>query len=124
MIDFINPEYIKLSVMDLKKVEEIAKPLLVEGENVKVAFRTVRDKVIFTSKRIIAINVQGVSGRKVDYTTIPYSKIQTFSIESCGTFDLESELNIWVSSVGKIHFEISGGYNILEINKLLSESIL
>lgn len=124
MIDFINPEYIKLNVMDLNKAMEAVKDLLVTGEKVEEAFRTVRDKVIFTSKRIIAINVQGVSGRKVDYTTIPYSKIQTFSIESCGTFDLESEINIWVSSVGKIHFEISGGYDIRKINKLLSECIL
>lgn len=124
MIDFINPEYIKLNIMDLNKAMEAVKELLVAGEKVEEAFRTVRDKVIFTSKRIIAVNVQGVSGRKIDYTTIPYSKIQTFSIESCGTFDLESELNIWVSSVGKIHFEIASGYDIRRINKLLSEYIL
>lgn len=124
MIDFINPEYIKLNVMDLNKAEDAVSALLVDDEKVEVAFRTVRDKVVFTSKRIITINVQGVSGRKVDYTTIPYSKIQTFSIETCGTFDLESELNIWISSVGKIHFEIAGGYDIRSINKLLSKHLL
>ncbi len=124
MIDFINPEYIKLSVMDSNKAEEVIKPLLVPNEKIEIAFRTVRDKVIFTSKRIITVNIQGVSGRKVDYTTIPYSKIQAFSIETCGTFDLESELNIWISSVGKIHFEIAGGYDIQNINRLLSEYVL
>lgn len=124
MIDFINPEYIKLNVMDSNKAEETIKTLLVAGEKVEAAFRTVRDKVIFTSKRLITVNVQGVSGKKVDYTTIPYSKIQAFSIETCGAFDLESEINIWISSVGKIHFEIAGGYDIRNISKLLSEYIL
>lgn len=124
MVDFINPEYIKLNVMDSEKAAEVIKHLLIAGEKIEVAFRTVRDKVIFTSKRLITINVQGVSGKKVDYTTIPYNKIQAFSIETSGMLDLESEIDIWISSVGKIHFEIAGGYDVRNINRLLSECIL
>ncbi|WP_054741774.1 PH domain-containing protein [Cellulosilyticum ruminicola] len=124
MIDFINPEYIKLSMMNSNEAEEVIKPILVPNEKIEVAFRTVRDKVIFTSKRIITVNIQGVSGKRKDYTTIPYGRIQAFSVQTSGTFDLESELNIWISSVGKLHFEISGRYDVQNINRLLSEYVL
>lgn len=124
MIDFINPEYTKLITIPDNKAVEAVKALLNNEEKVIVGFKTVRDKVIFTNKRIIAINVQGVTGRKVAYTSIPYNKIQSFCIETAGTFDLESELDIWISSVGKVRFEMAAGYDIRNISKLISESIL
>lgn len=124
MIDFKNSAVFKLRPIDNKEMAESIHRLLITGENVVARFRTVRDQVIFTNKRIIAMNVQGLTGKKVDYTSIPYTKIQTFSIETAGAMDLESELEVWISSVGKIKFEISGGYDVTILNRIISEFIL
>ena len=67
---------------------------LVDGEEVLSLFETLRDQLVFTNKRIVATNVQGLTGKRVDYTSIPYSKIQTFSIETSGVLDRDCELEI------------------------------
>ena len=71
--------------------------VLIEGERVSLAFRVIRDVFAFTDKRLILIDVQGMTGSKVDYMSIPYRAITRFSVETAGTFDLDSELKIWVS---------------------------
>ena len=123
MIDFKNSLVFKLSLTkdpDLKILE----PILVQGEEVISQYHTVRDSVTFTNKRIIALNVQGFTGKKKDYTSLPYSKIQAFSVETAGTFDLDGELEIYFSGLGKVKFEFSGENNILEIGRLISEKVL
>ena len=123
MIDFNKSSVFKLTLdkrPDLKLVNE----LLVPGEEVLSSYTTVRDKVIFTNKRVIAINIQGITGMKKDYTTLPYAKIQAFSIESAGAFDLEAELDLWFSSVGRIRFEFLANSNVKELNRVISEYVL
>lgn len=124
MIDFNNSDYLKLKPINEKDALDAVQMLLIPGEQVVVGFKTVRDKVIFTTKRIIAINVQGFTGKKVDYTSIPYSKIQTYSVETSGTFDMDCEIEVWISSIGKVKFEITGGYDIRNLNRIISEYIL
>jgi hypothetical protein len=97
---------------------------LIEGETVLDVFKTIRDQVVFTNKRIIAANVQGFTGKKVDYTSIPYSKIQTFSVETAGTLDLDCELEVYISAVGKVRFEIRGSFDIVAFNRTISEFVL
>ena len=124
MIDFKNSDYLKLKPISEKDALDAVQMLLIPGEQVVVGFKTVRDKVIFTTKRIIAMNVQGITGKKVDYTSIPYSKIQTYSVETSGTFDMDCEIEVWISSIGKVKFEITGGYDIRNLNRIISEYIL
>ena len=124
MIDFQNSEYLKLKEMNQKDSIEAAEKLIIPGEQVITGFKTIRDKVIFTNKRIITMNVQGLTGKRVDYTSIPYSKIQTYSVETSGTFDMDCEIEVWLSSVGRIKFEIIGGYDITELSHVISEYIL
>ena len=83
-----------------------------------------RDGVVFTSKRIIAVNVQGLTGSKKDYTSIPYKNIVAYSVETSGTFDLDSELEIYLSAVGKVKFEFTGKTAIVEISKHISQHVL
>ena len=83
-----------------------------------------RDKLIFTNKRIISVNVQGITGKKVDYTSIPYSKIQVFSIETSGTFDLDSELDVTISGLGTIRFELNAQTDIKSLGQYMSAQIL
>ncbi|MBP6362410.1 MAG: PH domain-containing protein [Novosphingobium sp.] len=118
MIDFQNG-----SVFKLKQNSEYAAnvgALLLEGESVLGAFKALRDGVVFTNKRIIAVNVQGITGKKRDYTSLPYAKISAFSIETAGTFDLDSELELYFSGLGKVKFEFSGQTNIIEISRVIA----
>ena len=124
MIDFSKSGFFKLEPIPFDQLLEPIKTFLIEGEDLIAVFRSVRDQLAFTSKRIIAANVQGISGKKVDYTSIPFSKIQTFSVETAGTFDRDCELEVYISSIGKIHFEIRGSFDIVALNKAISTYVL
>ena len=87
-------------------------------------YQAARDYVIFTNKRVIAVNVQGLSGKKKDITTLPYSKIQLFSVETSGVLDWDSELELYFSSAGTIRFEFTGESDIVKIAKVISEYLL
>lgn len=124
MIDFSKGGAFKLEPIPPNQMLEPINHFLIEGEMVLSVFRSVRDQLVFTNKRIIAANVQGLTGKKVDYTSIPYSKVQTFSVETAGAFDRDCELEIYISSIGKIHFEIKGGFDIVTFNKAISKYVL
>lgn len=80
--------------------------------------------VVFTTKRIFAINIQGITGKKKDFSSLPYSKIQAFSVETAGVLDLDSELELWFSGLGKVKFEFTARSNVSEICRLISERVL
>ncbi|WP_374971329.1 PH domain-containing protein [Terrabacter sp. BE26] len=82
-----------------------------------------RDHVVLTSKRI-AVNVQGITGKKKDFTFLPLVKIQAFSVETAGTFDLDAELELWFSGLGKVKFEFSGRTDVAYLNKLIAHHVL
>ena len=124
MIDFKNSEVFKLKPIEEDKVREDFHKFLINEEAIFAAFKTVRDQLVFTNKRIIAANVQGLTGSKVDYTSIPYNKVQAFSVESSGTFDRDCEIEIYVSSIGKVRFEIKGSFELIEFNRMISEHVL
>jgi hypothetical protein len=124
MIDFQNAGYVKLGPVPLDDVESQIRPLLIEGEELHAAFKGMRDYIAFTSKRIIAVNVQGMTGKKKDFTSLPYSKIQAFSVESAGSFDLDAELELWFSGLGKVKFEFKGKTDVAQLNKLVAQHVL
>lgn len=124
MIDFNNKRLIKLNGEPVINGENAVKDLLIPNEIVLDSYVSVRDRVVFTNKRIISCNVQGITGKKVDYTSIPYNKIQCYSVETSGILDLDAELDLWLSGVGKIRFELTGSTNIKELCKNISEFIL
>lgn len=124
MIDFTNKSIIKLKPMSNAEGENEVKDLLVPNETITFAFVSMRDKLVFTDKRIISINVKGVTGKKVDYSSIPYSNIQAFSIESAGTLDLDSELDITISGLGTVRFELSNKTDIRKLGQSISTYVL
>lgn len=124
MIDFKNANYLKLKPVNPDNFASLISPMFVPGEEIASAFQTVRDGVIFTNKRIIAINIQGLTGKKKDFTSLPYSKIQAFSVESAGVFDLDSELELWFSGLGKVKFEFVSRANVSEICRFISQQVL
>jgi hypothetical protein len=122
MIDFKNG-----SVFKLKENSEYASnvtDILLPDEKIIGSFKALRDGVVFTNKRIIAINVQGVTGRKKDFTSLPYKNIVVFSVETAGSFDLDSELEVYFSGLGKVKFEFTGKVNVAEIAKTIGGFVL
>ena len=79
-----------------KLTDEFA-PLLAPGEALQRAFGMVRDLIVFTDRRLIFVNKQGMTGKKVEYLSVPYRSIAMFSLETAGHFDLEAKLKIWIS---------------------------
>jgi PH (Pleckstrin Homology) domain-containing protein len=85
------------SEVDVVKLQTEFGQVLTEGERIEKAFQLIRDMFVFTDKRLIFVNRQGLSGSKVEYQSIPYRSITRFSIETAGTFDLDAELKIWLT---------------------------
>lgn len=98
--------------------------MLISDERILGAYRTVRDSVVFTTKRIIAINFQGITGVKVDYTTLPYNRIHAFSIETAGLLDIDSTLELWYSELGSVKFEFTGNTNLTDICQYIGNAML
>lgn len=124
MIDFQNGTFVKLKMVNRSDGVNLVQPLLIVGEGIISTYRGIRDYVIFTNKRIISVNVQGMTGKKKDFTSLPYAKISAFSVETAGHFDLDSELELWFSGLGKVKFEFSGNSNIVEIGQIIGSFAL
>lgn len=124
MIDFTNATCFKLTQVDNDTYAEKLASMLLDDEQIISTFRTVRDGVVFTDKRIISINVQGVTGKKVDYTSLPYKRIQAYSVETAGVIDLDSELDLWFAGMGHVRFEFSARCDVGRICKYISERML
>lgn len=122
MIDFQNASFVKMKQDN--GLVPLVQPLLVAGENIVGAYKAMRDGVVFTDKRIIAVNVQGVTGKKKDFTSLPYSKVTAFSIETSGMLDMDSELELWFSGLGKVTFEFTAQCNISQIQAMIASYTL
>ena len=100
--------------------------LLTDSEEIELGFKLIRDTFIFTNKRLILVDVQGLTGSKTEYKTITYKSITRFSIETAGTFDLEAELKIWISSEAQpsIVKQFNKSVNVYDVQKVLAHHVL
>ncbi|MBL1176546.1 PH domain-containing protein [Pantanalinema sp. GBBB05] len=107
------------------KLDKLFSELLIEGEQIEKAYQLIRDLFVFTNKRLILVDKQGMTGKKIEFLSIPYSKITKFSRESAGHFDLDAELKIWVGSDPMpIAKEFRKTVNINEVYAVLSKYVL
>jgi len=112
-------------VVDPQKLSKDYGKLLSEGETVDVGFIVLRDTFIFTNKRLLLIDIQGITGQKICYLSISYSKITKYSIETAGTFDLDAELKIWVGSDPvPISKKFNKSVNIYDLQQVLAKYAL
>ncbi|MGF7034360.1 hypothetical protein J2T17_005310 [Paenibacillus mucilaginosus] len=99
--------------------------LLTREERVEKAYKLIRDIFVFTNKRLILVDKQGVTGRKIEYLSVPYRSITRFSIETAGTFDLDAELKIWVSGTAEpVRKQFNKSLNIYALQAILAEYVL
>lgn len=120
----LDSNFLNLKAMDLKEVRAEVGNLLVDGEKMMCAFKTIRDQVIFTNNRIFVVNVKGVTGKKIAYFSYPYSKIQYYGIETAGFLDIDSELLITFSNGHILQFDFQSKVDIKMINSLISKYVL
>lgn len=100
--------------------------LLIDREEIELGFKLIRDVFIFTNKRLILLDKQGFTGSKTEYKSIPYKSISRFSIETAGTFDLDAELKIWISSelAPSIKKQFNKSVNVYDVHKVLATYVL
>ena len=120
----MDANFLNLKAINIKDVRSEVKKLLVEGEEIKCAFKTIRDQVIFTNNRIFVVNVKGVTGKKIAYFSYPYSKIQYYGIETDGFLDIDSELILTFSNGHILQFDFRSNVDIKMINSLISKYVL
>ena len=124
MIDFTNAVFVKLRQVPDENFAEMIMPIFAAGEKILSSFQAIRDGVVFTDKRIIAINIEGFTGKKKDFTSLPYGKIQVFSVTTPGMLDLDSELELYFTGLGTVRFEFESRVDVTGISRIISEHIL
>ncbi|MEC6798077.1 MULTISPECIES: PH domain-containing protein [Photobacterium] len=110
--------------MDLEEATEELSTILGQGEHIELAYKLIRDMIILTDRRLILIDKQGMTGRKVEYRSVPYKSITMYTIESTGHFDLDAELKLWISGQhDPISLEFNGKTNIYTMQGQLAAKI-
>lgn len=113
------------SQKNVDKVERDLEDILVQGEQVTLAFSLIRDLIVFTEFRLILVDKQGVTGKKTSYKSLPYRSISRFSVETSGHFDLDAELKIWVSSSVEPSevLQFKSDNSVIEIQQALASAV-
>jgi len=114
------------STISSKKLNEKYSRLLTENEIIEMGFKLLRDTFMFTNKRLILIDVQGFTGSKSEYKSLPYKSISRFSLETAGTFDLDAELKIWISSEStpSVSKKFNKSIDVYEVQRYLAEKVI
>ncbi len=113
------------SEVKMEDVQNELSQLLAKGEKIEKAYKLIRDLFVFTDKRLLLVDKQGITGKKVEYHSIPYKSIIHFSIETAGHFDLDAELKIWLSGTPMpIQKQFNKSLNIYELQCVLATYIL
>jgi hypothetical protein len=113
------------SEIDANKLQTEFAQVLAPGEKIEKAYQLIRDTFVFTDKRLIFVNRQGLTGNKVEYLSIPYRNITRFSIETAGTFDLEAELRLWLTgNPNPIQLQFNKKLSIYAVQSVLASYVL
>lgn len=113
------------SDLDVEKAAVEFQDFLIAGEQLLAAFRTIRDSILLTDLRLIYVDVQGLTGSKVDRQSIPWRSVIRFSVETAGSLDLDSDMKVWVSgSPQPIEAKISRKSDPVKIHRIMSEQVL
>ena len=114
------------SQLNNDKIEQELEHVLLDNEQVEMAFSLVRDLIVFTEYRLILVDKQGVTGKKVSYKSIPYRSISRFTVETSGHFDLDAELKIWISSAAEPAeiLQFKSDKSVIAIQKALATAVL
>lgn len=114
-----------VSEMDINALQNEYQPFLCEGEKIEKAYKLIRDKWVFTNKRLIIQDIQGITGKKKEYYSIPYRSVERFSVETAGTFDMDAEIKIWVRGCEEpLEQRLGREANVAEVQRVLAQYVL
>lgn len=120
MINFKNKEFLKLKETDNDEFRDLIGEMLVNEGDIVHTYKSLRDGIVFTTRRLITINVQGVTGKKKVITILPYDRIQAFSVETTGVIDLDSEMYLRFSGMEQIKFKFTFRTDVTKICHCIS----
>jgi hypothetical protein len=113
------------SEVDAAKLQSEFQQILAHEEKIERAYQLIRDTFVFTDRRLIFVNRQGLTGKKVEYLSIPYRSIVRFSIETAGTFELDAELKIWLAgNTVPIQLQFNKKLSIYSVQSVLAGYVL
>lgn len=114
------------SEVSSEKLNEKYGRLLIDDEEIELGFKLIRDVFMFTNFRLILIDIQGLTGSKQEYLSLPYKQISRFSLETAGTFDLDAELKIWISSENTptVNKKFNSSIDVYSVQRYLAEKTL
>ena len=111
--------------VDIEELRKEFGEILINGEDIEAAFRIFRDKWVFTNMRLIMLDVQGVTGSKREYRSIPYRSIDQFSVETGGTFDDDCEMKLWIRGMHEpLKKEFKRNIDVKALQRMLAKHIL
>ena len=124
VVGFLNGLLGNASTVSVAEVKKEWGKILAQGEDISAAYKLIRDYIIFTPKRLILIDIQGITGRRIEIQSIPYRSILGFSIQTAGVMDLNAELFIWVANKSEpITRTFDKNVNIYEVQAILADAI-
>ncbi|MDD2500591.1 MAG: PH domain-containing protein [Geobacter sp.] len=114
-----------IATAEIRKFHADYGQLLIDGEIIEAGFVVARDTLLFTNKRLIVVEVQGISGRQLEYLSIPYGSIVKFSVKTGGSFDLNAELKLWIGNeTVPMEKKFTSALNVYEVQKILASHLL
>lgn len=112
------------SELNAEELEADFADVIFDEETIETAFKIFRDKWVFTNRRLIILDVQGLTGKKKEYHSIPYKSITQFLVETAGNFDADSEIKIWISSQSEpLSYELKSGVDVVGLQKILAKNV-
>lgn len=123
-MDLENRAFLKLRPVQDAKLAQLVQPMLLPQEKILQQYQGIRDGVVFTDCRLIAVNTQGVTGKKKMYAVLPYRRIQAYTLESAGVLDFDSEMELWFSGLGCVTLELLAGSDLFALSSLMDRVIL
>ena len=124
-MSILNNLFGNATEVDIEELRKEFGEILIDGEEIETAFRIFRDKWVFTNKRLIMLNVQGVTGSKREYRSIPYRSIDQFSVETGGTFDDDCEMKLWIKGMHEpLKKEFKRNVDVKALQRMLAKHIL
>ena len=124
MTNLLSMPFWKLKSANDNKFLPMLVPMLVEGEELISTYQSFRGGMVFTNKRIIAIKIHGISGKAFRFTSLPYSRVQTYAVKTTSFPNFANVLHIWFAGMGKVHLKFSGNTNVAYLCRVISENVL
>ena len=124
-MSLLNHLFGNASEVNINELKNEFGDILIPEEDIVAAFRIFRDKWVFTNKRLIMLDVQGVTGSKRDYHSVPYHSIDHFRVETSGTFDGDCEMKLWIKGMSEpLKKEFKRDVDVKSLQRVLATYVL